>query len=193
MWTYVTANMLSWRLGWLSTITHKALKKWMLCDNGGSVLFIFEITSHSIDVIAHISLLHLINEVVELTCFVRMGNLLLYSFHAVSCPPWGWGQNRPSLPATQQRDEYHCVKSLLWNFNNTLLITLEHKELGGGHRAAELWIGLISEGEGSDPYISYTGVTLPDLRQISHLTQLFAITKCGVHYKRFFFSFLAST
>lgn len=82
------------------------------------------------------------------------------------------------------------MKSLLWNFNNTLLITLKHKELGGGHRAAELWIGLISEGEGSDPYISYTGVTLPDLRQISHLTQLFAITKCGIHYKRFFFSCL---
>ena len=80
------------------------------------------------------------------------------------------------------------MKSLLGNFNNTLLITLEHKELGGGHRAAKLWIGLISEGEGSDPYISYTGVTLPDLRQISHLTQLFAITKCGIHYKRFFFS-----
>lgn len=118
-----------------------------------------------------------------------MGNLLSYSFHVVSRPPRGWGRNRPSLPATQQRDEYHCVKSLLWNFNNTLLITLEHKELGGGHRAAELWIGLISEGEGSDPYISYTGVTLPDLRQISHLTQLFAITKCGVHYKRFFFFF----
>lgn len=92
----------------------------------------------------------------------------------------------PLLLAAQHAAVFHCVKSLLSNFNNTLLITLEQKEQGGGHRAAKPWIGLISGGEGSDAYISYTGVTLPDLRQISHLKQLFAITKCGIHYKRFF-------
>lgn len=54
--------------------------------------------------------------------------------------------------------------------------------------AVELWIDLISEGEGSHPYISYIAVTLPDLRQISHSVQLFAITKGGIHYKRFFLS-----
>lgn len=76
----------------------------------------------------------------------------------------------------------HCFQTLTTHSSSRW----SRRSRGGGHRAAKLWIGLISGGEGSDAYISYTGVTLPDLRQISHLKQLFAITKCGIHYKRFF-------